>query len=90
METAALLMKLADMNIISGTENESDLKKVILEYLDISASDLYYDRLGNLTVSLTKSGDKHFMIEAHADETGFIVTDITENGFIRFAPVGGT
>ncbi len=29
------------------------------------------------------------MVEAHIDEVGFIVTDITDDGFVRVAPCGG-
>ncbi len=35
-----------------------------------------------------KPGAKKLLLDAHLDEIGFIVTEITE-GFLRFAPIGG-
>ena len=29
------------------------------------------------------------LVAAHTDEVGFIITDITDDGYLRFAPVGG-
>lgn len=29
------------------------------------------------------------MICAHMDEVGFIITDITDDGYLKFSPVGG-
>lgn len=49
------------------------------------------DSMGNLI--LFKKGKKstgsRLMLTAHMDEVGFIVNDITEGGYLKFAPVGG-
>ena len=36
-----------------------------------------------------KRTNKKVMICAHIDEVGFIITDITDDGYLKFAPVGG-
>ena len=36
-----------------------------------------------------KAPDKKVLVAAHTDEVGFIITDITDDGYLRFAPVGG-
>lgn len=49
------------------------------------------DALGNLIVF--RKGRQRpkvpLMLDAHMDEVGFIITGITEEGYLRFAPVGG-
>ncbi len=54
--------------------------------------DRYYtDRLGNLIaeISCGKSDAKKIMISAHMDEVGFIINEITDDGYLRFDTVGG-
>ena len=48
------------------------------------------DRLGSLIAKKTgaENGPK-IMIAGHLDEVGFMVTQITDKGFIRFQTVGG-
>lgn len=89
MTTTQLLMKLSDMDIISGSEKDSELLNTVAEYLNIPENTMRYDNLSNLIIPVTEKGNKHILLEAHADETGFIVTSVTENGFIKIAPVGG-
>lgn len=36
-----------------------------------------------------KQGAKTVQLDAHIDQIGFIITDVTDEGFLRFAPVGG-
>ena len=48
------------------------------------------DRVGNLTVHVPgKEGAPRVMLSAHMDEVGVMITDIEENGFLRFGTVGG-
>lgn len=90
MTTEQLLLRLSDMDILSGEEARSGLDSLVREELNLSETDVRYDTLGNLLVSLTKGDSgKHILLEAHADEIGLIVTDIDQNGTLRFASVGG-
>lgn len=48
------------------------------------------DKMGNVVAKLGKSGAKtHIMLDAHMDQIGLIVTEITENGFLRVDRCGG-
>ncbi len=84
-----LIGKLSDMRAISGSEcriNEG-IKELFLPYAD----EVRTDNLGSV-IAIKKSKAENapsLMIEAHCDEIGLIVTDITDGGFITFAAVGG-
>ena len=47
--------------------------------------------LGSLLccVNEGKEGAPHLLLEAHLDQIGFLVTEVLDGGFLRFAPVGG-
>lgn len=47
------------------------------------------DVLGNAIATLNPSGSPRVMLAGHADEIGFLVRWIDDDGFIYFAPVGG-
>lgn len=89
MVDLTLLKKLCLANGISGDENT--VRQIIIEEIKDFATDIQLDALGNLLVF--KKGTNNYknkvMISAHMDEVGFIVTDITEQGFIKFDEVGG-
>lgn len=89
MEILETLIKLCDTDGISGFEkNASTITKSLLEPLVDSC---YIDKFGNVIgKKLSKKPDaKTVMLDAHIDQIGFIVTDITDDGFLKFAQVGG-
>lgn len=53
--------------------------------------DFVYDRMGGF-YSVKKSQNpnaRRVMVSAHMDEIGFMVTEITSNGFLKFTALGG-
>ena len=55
------------------------------------APDAYVDDFGNVIGNIGKrcEGKPHVLIDAHIDEIGFIVTYITETGFLKVSGCGG-
>lgn len=54
------------------------------------ADSIYNDRLGSLVFE--KHGTEEspvILIPGHVDEVGFVITDIADNGFLKFAGLGG-
>lgn len=84
-----LIQKLTETFSPSGSE--SAIRQVILEEIRPLADEIRVDALGNLIArkgSRGKNG-KRLMLAAHMDEIGLIATHIDENGFVRFAGLGG-
>ncbi len=77
------------MRGISGFEYRiSDkIAELFMQYAD----EVKTDALGNV-IAVKECGKPNapkIMIEAHMDEIGLIVTSVTDDGFLTFAPVGG-
>ncbi len=55
------------------------------------ADDLRVDAMGNLIVFKrgARFAPRRLMLCAHMDETGLIIRRITDDGYLKFAPVGG-
>jgi putative aminopeptidase FrvX len=85
--TEKLLKELTEITGISGYER--DVAKAIEKHLKPVAK-ISYDRLGS--VICRKDGASkapRVMLAAHMDEVGFLVKQVTKEGFIRFLPIGG-
>lgn len=84
-----LLDKLCRLDGVSG--NEDEVREFIASQVKEYSSDIFTDSMGNLYV--LKKGRHHrgktIVAMAHMDEVGFIVKEITPDGYIKFAPVGG-
>lgn len=89
MELFERMKALCALDGISGREGA--VSDAILRQLEGMADTAYRDNLGN--VIAFKKGRKtpahKLMMAAHMDEVGLIVTGITEEGFLKFAAVGG-
>ena len=85
----SLVKELCLLNGVSSGEDE--VRDFLMERCRPYAASMRVDALGNLIVF--KQGEKStgnkLMLTAHMDEVGFIVNDITEDGHLKFAPVGG-
>lgn len=81
-----LVRKLTEAFGPSGEEESVSLliKDMVFKYADR----VFEDNMGSLFVIKEGPGPR-IMVSAHMDEIGIIVTHIDENGFIRFAPLGG-
>ena len=82
-----MLLEICSLDGTSG--DESMVRDYIMSH--IKADEIKVDNLGNLLVFKKgrRSSDKKIMFAAHMDEVGFMVTDITDDGFLRFGAVGG-
>lgn len=83
-----MLKNLCLINSASG--DEGAIRKYIIneikDYCDYSV-----DALGSIIAFKkgNKKPDKKVMLCAHMDEVGFIITDITDDGYLKFSAVGG-
>ncbi len=72
------------------TSCEGEVARAIEEELADLPLALQKDAMGNLTAHLQgPEGAPRVMLSAHMDEVGFMVTEIDEDGFLRFENLGG-
>lgn len=85
--TTKLLRELTEAPGISGYERE--VREIIRRHLQ-GITTIEQDRLGSIVCR--KNGDAEqpkIMLAGHMDEIGFIVKLVTDEGFVKFSPVGG-
>ena len=85
----SLVKKLVETTAPSGYE--AKIRAVIENELKGHVDEIYVDNLGNLIARKGEKTDKGstIMLAAHMDEIGLMVTHVDENGFARFARIGG-
>lgn len=82
---------LKDLCLLNGTSGrEEAVRNYIIEKIK-DKCEYSVDALGSVIAFKKgrKAPDKKVLLAAHTDEVGFIITDITDDGYLRFAPVGG-
>lgn len=82
---------LKDLCLLNGTSGrEEAVRNYIIEKIK-DKCEYSVDALGSVIAFKKgrKAPDKKVLVAAHTDEVGFIITDITDDGYLRFAPVGG-
>ncbi|WP_296977314.1 M42 family metallopeptidase [uncultured Eubacterium sp.] len=82
---------LKDLCLLNGTSGDEVRVRdyIINEIKEYSTYEV--DNLGSVIAYKKgkKKPNKTVCINAHLDEVGFIITGITSDGYLRFAPVGG-
>jgi len=87
-KTLEILQAVTEAPGVSGYE--SPIRKILKDLLIPFSSEHMVDNLGSLIVAKEgKSAEPKIMIAAHMDEVGFMVTRITDEGFIKFQQLGG-
>ena len=96
-------MKLSGINLIrelslafgpSGCEDS--VRNLIIEQIQGQCDSYSVDKAGNLIAVIRGRGldyrpeaPRRMMLSAHMDEVGFMITEITEEGYLKFGTVGG-
>jgi len=89
MDIKKVLKDLCAIEAPSGREivDEENLKTIVLPYFD------KYEKLECNSYLFTKESKiknaPNFLLDAHFDQIGFIVTSISDEGFLKFISLGG-
>ncbi|MDN7227134.1 M42 family metallopeptidase [Planococcus liqunii] len=87
-ETRELFKTLTELPGAPG--NEHAVRKFMKQELEKYSDEVVQDNLGSIfgVKNGPQDGPK-IMVAGHMDEVGFMVTQITDNGMLRFQPLGG-
>lgn len=78
--------------LVGPSGREEAVRQAIQDQLRELADEVWQDALGNLfarRAPRTSAPGRRVMVAAHMDEVGLMVTHIDDDGFLRFAPIGG-
>ena len=83
-----MLKELCDLYGVASFED--DVRSYIQTKASSCAGGLRVDAMGNLIVFKqgAQRGQNKLLLTAHMDEAGLIIRDITDEGYLKFAPVG--
>lgn len=82
-----LLKELTNLSGVSG--NEDEVREFIISKITPYCDGIKTDSIGNVIALKKGNADKKVMLCAHMDEVGFIISEITDKGFLKFKTVGG-
>ena len=85
--TVQLLKELTEAHGVPGYE--APIRAVVRKYLE-PLGELTQDKIGSVICRLQgQSESPRVMLAGHMDEIGFMVKHVTEEGFLKFLPLGG-
>ena len=81
---------LKDMSMLNGIPgNEREVRKYMTEKME-NLAEVSYDNLGSIIgLKAGNTNGPKIMVAGHMDEVGFMVTTISDEGYIKFTPAGG-
>jgi putative aminopeptidase FrvX len=69
---------------------EEPVRRVMRKYLEPVSDEVIIDNMGSIAgVKYGKKSGPRIMVAGHLDEVGWMVTMITDKGFLKIQPVGG-
>jgi len=87
-KTELLLQELCDAYGPPG--HESEVAGIMNRHLKPVSDKIDYDKLGSILAHKRGNTDSpRIMLAGHMDEIGFVVSNISKKGFVRFLPLGG-
>lgn len=86
-KSADFLFKLLETASPSGFE--STIQRTWLDYVSAFADETGSDAWGNCHAIINPGGSPRILLSGHADEIGFMVKHITDEGYIYFQGIGG-
>jgi len=82
-----ILLEMSMLNGIPG--NERQVRNYMNDKMK-NISEVSFDNLGSIIAEKTGNPDgPRIMVAGHMDEVGFMVTTITDAGYVKFTPAGG-
>ncbi len=87
MDLKSVLFDLCRADGVSG--DETSAASVALRELKKFTDEAFSDDFGNVFAKIDNKKNKTILLDAHIDQVGFIVNYITDEGFLKFSPVGG-
>lgn len=82
-----MLKELTETHGVPGYE--APIRSVVKRYME-PLGELSQDKIGSVICKkIGKSDSPRIMVAGHMDEIGFMVKMITDDGFLRFLPLGG-
>lgn len=78
------------INNPAPTGHEAEGQKIWLDYIKPYIDDYFVDNYGSVAAVINPKASYKVVIEAHADEIGWAVQYITEDGFIYVGRIGGS
>src|SRR5690625_6101146 len=85
-ETLAMFETLTELQ--GAPSDEGRVREYMEQQLTKYSDEVIYDNLGSIFGVKHGTGPK-IMVAGHMDEVGFMVTQITDNGMVRFQTLGG-
>lgn len=86
--TELLLKEITEANGVSGYEE--DVRKIMARELKGKVDEIKTDKMGSIMgVKKGTSATPRVMVVGHMDEVGFMVKEITSDGYLKFLPLGG-
>ncbi len=82
-----LLKDICEVAGAPGFENR--VRSLVLKEIDGLVDEVSIDNMGNVVAIKKGKSPKKVMAAAHMDEIGFVVTHITDEGFLKFHTLGG-